>query len=381
MMTDVPPCNAWLLSVLGECVATERQWLSFAFGFVSVLCWVVAEVPQIWANYRAGSTEGVAPLFLLAWLIGDCLNVAGVFLAGALSTMKIVAIVYTMVTFVLAAQYMYYRGRPPTEEAAAMPAVGAGDGAVARADEKTSLLGDDRQRVSVPMLVPSAMSPPSSVTPRTPVGPMSFRTLSLRSFSARGEGSVCGGQLYGSLSAAADDDSGNVRTSRRAAAPVSLRSPASPLRVAALGASVASGLTSPADGARLLLGAGAGVWMAASPSRASGATGTRAFAGAVCGWLMALVYTSGRVPQIIENFRRGSTSGLAVGMFFFALAANASYVASILLDSTRWANIQPALPWLLDAGACIVMDLIIAAQYFWFMRSPTEKARAPTAAH
>lgn len=57
--------------------------------------------------------------------------------------------------------------------------------------------------------------------------------------------------------------------------------------------------------------------------------------GEAMGWLMALLYMLGRVPQIIKNARRGSTEGLSMWMFVLAVAANTSYLASILVRCVR----------------------------------------------
>ena len=81
------------------------------------------------------------------------------------------------------------------------------------------------------------------------------------------------------------------------------------------------------------------------------------------GWCMAAIYTGGRVPQIIQNFRRRSVESLSLAMFLFAIAANSTYVASILLDSVEWERVRPSLPWLVDAVACMVLDVVIWAQY------------------
>lgn len=57
----------------------------------------------------------------------------------------------------------------------------------------------------------------------------------------------------------------------------------------------------------------------------------RAALGEAMGWLMAVLYMLGRVPQIIKNARRGSTEGLSMWMFILAVSANTSYLASILV--------------------------------------------------
>ncbi|KAE8707718.1 hypothetical protein F3Y22_tig00110377pilonHSYRG00225 [Hibiscus syriacus] len=53
-------------------------------------------------------------------------------------------------------------------------------------------------------------------------------------------------------------------------------------------------------------------------------------------------------------------------MFIFALIANATYVASILVRTTEWESIKANMPWLLDAVVCVALDLFITLQYIYY---------------
>jgi len=48
----------------------DRETASYTLGLVSVVIWVVAEIPQIITNYRAKSTDGLSATFLITWIIG-----------------------------------------------------------------------------------------------------------------------------------------------------------------------------------------------------------------------------------------------------------------------------------------------------------------------
>ncbi|KAL0283252.1 UNVERIFIED_CONTAM: hypothetical protein Sradi_7235700, partial [Sesamum radiatum] len=85
--------------------------------------------------------------------------------------------------------------------------------------------------------------------------------------------------------------------------------------------------------------------------------GSESVYGQWLGWMMAAIYMGGRLPQIWLNIRRGNVEGLNPLMFVFALAANATYVASILVRSTAWDKIKANMPWLLDAMGCVLLDL------------------------
>lgn len=50
-------------------MSSGRETASFTLGVVSVIVWVIAEIPQIITNYRAKSTEGLSATFLITWII------------------------------------------------------------------------------------------------------------------------------------------------------------------------------------------------------------------------------------------------------------------------------------------------------------------------
>ncbi|KAI9380043.1 hypothetical protein POPTR_016G023400v4 [Populus trichocarpa] len=88
--------------------------------------------------------------------------------------------------------------------------------------------------------------------------------------------------------------------------------------------------------------------------------------GTFLGWSMAAIYMGGRLPQIFLNIKRGNVEGLNPLMFVFALIGNITYVASILVDSVAWSKISANLPWLVDAGGCVLLDTCILLQFAYF---------------
>ncbi|KAF5201261.1 PQ-loop repeat family protein / transmembrane family protein, partial [Thalictrum thalictroides] len=75
--------------------------------------------------------------------------------------------------------------------------------------------------------------------------------------------------------------------------------------------------------------------------------------------------------------RRGNVEGLSPLMFIFALVGNMTYVASILVSSLQWSKISANLPWLVDAGGCVLLDTCILIQfvYFHYWRSLDPKSK------
>ncbi|KAG4396143.1 hypothetical protein GLYMA_19G123451v4 [Glycine max] len=78
------------------------------------------------------------------------------------------------------------------------------------------------------------------------------------------------------------------------------------------------------------------------------------------------IYLSGRLSQICLNIRRVHVEGLNPLMFLFAVIGNATYVASIVVISLDWSKIRPNLPWLVDAGGCVLLDFFILMQFIYF---------------
>lgn len=100
----------WLLEkYLQDSVGRVRDYVSLVFGLISVFSWAVAEIPQIFTNFKSGSTEGVSLAFLMTWVVGDLFNVIGCLLEPTtLPTQLYTALVYTITTVVLVWQTAYY---------------------------------------------------------------------------------------------------------------------------------------------------------------------------------------------------------------------------------------------------------------------------------
>ena len=66
----------------GDCVYDRADAVGFAFGMLSIACWLVAQLPQFAQNFRSGSAEGLSPWFLAEWLLGDTFNLLGCVMTG-----------------------------------------------------------------------------------------------------------------------------------------------------------------------------------------------------------------------------------------------------------------------------------------------------------
>jgi len=101
-------CISWIYDYFGECVRGIRSGLSFWIGLSSIMFWLFAQFPQIRENYINKAAEGLAPLFLLWWLLGDVCNLIGCFLTHQLPTQTVTAIYFVSVDFILISQFLFY---------------------------------------------------------------------------------------------------------------------------------------------------------------------------------------------------------------------------------------------------------------------------------
>lgn len=346
------PCVRWVEKYFKDCLCSLKDEFSFTFGLVSLVCWGVAEIPQIITNFRTKSSHGVSLAFLLTWVAGDIFNLVGCLLEPAtLPTQYYTAVLYTTSTVVLVLQGLYYdhvyrwcRCRKTKDNQ--------------QVDDDQDPLkpkSADRSGISIPKASPRA-------TPRRDFYYMSARSLAgsdtppFRSYLRTAKS---GPSAVGLDNESSSDD--------EAAAPVSVSNTVSqprPIpRSAGYGTFLATSLNLPLQ-SKALTQAYIG-YTGRRLLHEGGGMDHSAF-GQWLGWLMAAIYMGGRIPQIWLNIKRGSVEGLNPLMFVFALVANLTYVLSIVVRTTEWDSIKPNMPWLLDAAVCVALDFFIILQYIYY---------------
>ncbi|CAH8392827.1 unnamed protein product [Eruca vesicaria subsp. sativa] len=358
--------------------SSVRHGLSLSLGVISVISWGVAEVPQIMTNYFEKSTEGLSLAFLTTWIIGDIFNLLGCLMEPAtLPTQFYMALLYTVTTLVLFVQSIYYGH--------IYPGLKNRRNQMVEAERIANICSDPK--------IPSRWR--NSCSDATPCG---VQTTPITMIPGSHRTSFTGRELFytsaRSLSSSHTPPAGSVLAQRMARGqsepfleepllPEDATPPSMPPSTKSLlcvvsvfmflGTFNLSSLLS--EPRTMALGESDRVFVVRAARKLLQVTsgnlaehngGENSKIGMWMGWAMAVIYMGGRLPQICLNMRRGHVEGLNPLMFFFALVGNMTYVGSILVASTEWSKIAPNLPWLVDAGGCVVLDFLILLQFFHF---------------
>jgi uncharacterized protein with PQ loop repeat len=99
----------WVQVAFGECVDTPLKYVAFFIGLSSILCWLVAQAPQLVTNCRLGiADKALSFWFLLQWFLGDATNLIGALLTKQLPSQIITAVYFCLIDTVMMTQYLYY---------------------------------------------------------------------------------------------------------------------------------------------------------------------------------------------------------------------------------------------------------------------------------
>ncbi|KAL0090617.1 PQ loop repeat-domain-containing protein [Phycomyces blakesleeanus] len=98
----------WINTIFGECVYGWQECASLMFGYLSILAWLNAQMPQVIKNYRLGTAESLSFTFLVVWLIGDVANLIGCTILGQLPFQLYLSIYFITIDTFLCIQWIYY---------------------------------------------------------------------------------------------------------------------------------------------------------------------------------------------------------------------------------------------------------------------------------
>ncbi|XP_057437851.1 seven transmembrane protein 1 [Lotus japonicus] len=359
-------------------LSSVRETASLTLGAVSVFVWVVAEIPQIITNYRTKSAEGLSVIFLITWIIGDLFNLFGCLLEPAtIPTQLYTAVLYTVITVALGSQHIYYGYVYPQLkykrqlEAETLTKVEQVEKVRDAEQSKEFDYFNRGTGRSSPISLPA---PPQRISTGRELFYQSARYLS-RSHTPTA------GSILAQRMAPSSLNLDSIHENLLGSAAATQSAPALKIKttfciVSALTFLGAINLHQSLDKRinpmfsnprqQFVIYVGRKLFQVSWDRLSENGESGNNSIGTFLGWAMTFMYMGGRLPQILLNIRRGHVQGLSPFMFLFALIGNATYVASILVISLDWSRIGPNLPWLVDAGGCVLLDSFILMQFIYF---------------
>uniref|UniRef100_A0A804IM40 Uncharacterized protein n=1 Tax=Musa acuminata subsp. malaccensis TaxID=214687 RepID=A0A804IM40_MUSAM len=353
-------CVGWIERYFNDCVCSVRGELSFGLGMISLFCWGIAEVPQIITNFHNKTGHGISLAFLLTWVVGDIFNLVGCLLEPVtLPTQFYTALLYTAVTVVLVLQILYYDCWLSCCESRGFAAQ------LEVEEDSCKPLNPNSEGHSHPL--PTLTAPPTA-SPRADVCYTSARSLASSGTPPYRSSYLgparSGPSASGYLESSGSDDE---RSARHRSWHSGMSKPIRILsRPVGYGTFAAASVTLPFQTKASMEVNNIGFDSRKNLQEGGIKSLEENPYGLLLGWVMAAIYMGGRLPQIYKNIKRGSVEGLNPLMFMFALAANATYVGSILVRSIEWERIKANSPWLLDAIVCVLLDLFIILQFAYY---------------
>lgn len=276
--------------------------LSGISGSISIACWVIVFVPQIYENFYRKSSEGLSLLFVILWLAGDVFNWVGAMLQHLLPTMIILAAYYTIADVILLIQCLWYGTEEKVDPVHLSPANPMNENVL-----------QDVFHESQPLL----------------------RSNSSSRADAEGRSQA--------ISA--------LRESEQDTAPKKYFNDTVIVSSVIFAGflswyiSYCNNPTPPShDGPDLEMN-----WLAQ-----------------VFGYLSAILYLGSRVPQILLNFERKSCEGISFLFFLFACLGNTTFIISVLAISLEPRYLLLNASWLIGSSGTLFMDFVIFMQFFLY---------------
>ncbi|XP_045787464.1 uncharacterized protein LOC123882866 [Trifolium pratense] len=352
---------------------SEAMTVSVTLGVISVIVWMIAEIPQLITNYREKSARGLSVAFMLTWIIGDLFNLFGCLLEPAtLPTQLYTAALYTFVTLTLCLQAIYYGHIYPKLKCKKQFKI---ETSIDDAESNNGVENgnDADQRIVIGLSSPidvrrqsyyqSARYLSKSYTPRSEFTSQSM-TSSCHILNPMEEPLLVSSVLTQSA------PSLKIKNTLCLVSALTFIGAFNLLQLQ--DTRIQSAVSNPRKEFVIYVGRKL-LQVSGDELQDHGVVEGQTSIGVYFGWAMAVIYMGGRLPQICLNIKRGNFEGVNPLMFLFALVGNTTYVASILVRSLDWSRISPNLPWLVESGGCSLLDFFILMQFLYY-RHRTSKA-------
>ena len=352
-------------STVGICLPTPLAFLSTLVGTLSIFSWLFAQFPQIIRNHQNKSVAGLSVFFLVEWLLGDLSNLFGAIFTNQAAWQVIIGGYYCTVDIVLVLQWIWYErlkhGRPlkriwlPRRKDARRDEEGA-------ISDRHCVVGDisERQHEALDRGNHIVITRTASTEPRDI--PTSKATSANDMFRI---------PVYGTMSPSrslACSPSNRTITRLQQQSSLPAASPRTVLLMTMLVALAARASPITSDPVELF----------DIPENS-----TAFVVGQVLSWCSTVLYLLSRLPQLVYNYRRKSTSGLSPTLFAAAFCGNLFYSTSLALNPNAWSSFGPygghgwadqhgsdrkewvtaALPFFLGAAGVLGLDGAVGVQF------------------
>lgn len=299
----------------------NNQTISNILGSISLYCWIVVFLPQIYENYARGSSEGLSIDFIIIWLIGDIFNVLGSVMQKVIFTAILLAVYYTLADIILLFQCLQY-GNNSLADSTSSPA--------SPFNEKMKVLmsrvfGGRSDDAQLEVTTEYIETQPLLTSANSVVSQISIEKENIVVKRIKEILIVLAVIIVGILSWYI------TYISQEGKLP-ELPNPDDP------------------NDKRLQFNITAQVF----------------------GYISAVFYLASRVPQIFLNIKNKSTQGISFLFFLLACLGNVTFVLSLLSISLNKKYILVNLSWLIGSSGTLFMDFMILCQFFYYGEGNTE---------
>lgn len=342
-------------------VTLDRLTLSQMAGSVSITCWIVVFIPQIYKIFMEKSARGLSLQFIAIWLVGDIFNVVGAMKQHLLYTVILLAIYYTLADIVLLLQWIwynkYYNSNNNNNTISKAPETLRNRQRELEYGSITDILSEDVSR---------ALSRGGSVfMGRAEVQPLAGSSEDISSSDIEQVALKDGNEIIEYLMAT--NENGKVQRN------VTIKPQLNPTIeflynllcvVVVVTVGVLSWYVS-------YLSSHYKDNKTVKPNLPESNVNFN-FEAQVFGYISAVLYLCSRIPQILLNFKRKSCDGVSFLFFLFACLGNITFIFSILIVSHDPKYIELNLSWLLGSAGTLLMDLTIFTQFFVYNKEAAQ---------
>ncbi|KAG2214517.1 hypothetical protein INT45_008642 [Circinella minor] len=313
----------WIHTLFGDCVYGWQECISLLLGYISIACWLNAQMPQVIKNYKLQTAESLSMTFLTVWLTGDFANFIGCIMTGQLDFQIYLSIYFIWVDTVLCLQWLYYVKYPTNRFRALFnPTIRA-------------TIQKNNEQETQPLILPQQQQEEQEQNKKKNYSSTSTRTLLAIGF-------LFTLNNYYMLSPESQEITSLTTT------------------------------TTTTHDAMVS-------WDTTDSSNMTITTTTTTierniWIGRFFAWVCTCLYLSSRAPQIYLNFKRRSVEGLSMALFLCAAAGNLTYTLGIFTNphQTRHSLLE-AVPYILGSAGTLVFDLTIYIQNLIYSNNTQEK--------